>query len=281
MKRSFFGAALLIALASAAAYADANTEAVQTILLDDFSEEWKYQFDGEEYVYGWRAVGSRYVTKTDAVTYPQAAPIKSAPRDLERRPPKTRFGQPTAEGEDIAYSLGVKYAFDRKGNNWVDIFPTLKKRGDEEVGDGALQGRTKTLDIWAWGSNNNYTLDAYIRDNTGRIHVVKMGSLKFTGWKNLRVTIPASIPLVATTLPRSTHDTTFVKFRVWSDPKAKVATDREKDGTIVPIYLYLSQLKVFADLYETTYDGDELADPKITDKLWDPAGKDGGGTQGQ
>jgi hypothetical protein len=107
-----------------------------------------------------------------------------------------------------------------------------------------------------------------------------MGSLKYTGWKNLRGNLPPGMPMVSTILPRSTHVTTFVKFRLWTNPLERTYVDLKRDVSgkiteIVPFYVYIAQLKVLSDVYETVYDGDELAYPKNTEALWSNAGAAG------
>jgi hypothetical protein len=183
-------------------------------------------------------------------------------------------------GDDIR-SLGVQGSFDRPGYNWIDIYPAIKGATADENGklppvEIPLEGRPQFLDVWVWGSNLNYYLEAYVRDFKGGIHMFPMGSLKYVGWKNLRTQIPQGIPMVTNVFPRSTHVTTFVKFRVWTQPNERTAVERSVSGdkqiSIVPFDIYISQLKVFSDIYETIYDGDELATQKETNRLWEAAG---------
>jgi hypothetical protein len=120
-------------------------------------------------------------------------------------------------------------------------------------------------------------LEAYVRDNQGIMHMIPMGSLRYTGWKNLRVAVPNGIPMVSNVLPRSTHNTTFVKFRVWTNPNERTYVDLTRDSNgkitkLVPFYVYFAQLKVLSDIYESVYDGDLLAEPLEVEKVWSGAG---------
>ena len=58
-------------------------------------------------------------------------------------------------------------------------------------------------------------------------------------------------------LPRL-QSLTLVKFRVWTQPTERVDN----------FYIYFKQLKVLTDVFESYYDGDELADPQRVQELW-------------
>ncbi|MDR0409500.1 MAG: flagellar filament outer layer protein FlaA [Spirochaetaceae bacterium] len=249
---------LFVSLLAIPAFSDSETIAYESIILDDFDGS-PYEIDGEEYHYTWKAVGSKFSTKTDTQSFPVVSPVATAPQALLRQKPDIK-------------SLGIQGAFDRHGFNWIDIYPTYSD-GDGQPTEIPLNGRTRMIDLWAWGSNLSYRLEAYIRDYQGRIHEIPLGNLKFAGWKNLRANVPISIPMISNVLPRSTHVSTFVKFRLWTDPDERTYVDLKRDMNgkitqIVPFYLYISQLKVLSDIYETVYDGDELAYPKNTEALW-------------
>jgi hypothetical protein len=253
---------LFVSLLAAPAFSDSETIAYESIILDNFDGS-PYAIDGEEYNYTWKADGSKFSTKTDSQTFPVISPVATAPQALLRQKPDIK-------------SLGVQGAFDRHGYNWIDIYPTYSE-GDGQPAEIPLNGRTRAIDLWVWGSNLNYSLNAYIRDNQGIVHEIPLGSLKYAGWKNLRANVPTGIPMVSNVLPRSTHVSTFVKFRLLTNPQERTYVDLKRDVNgkitqIVPFYLYISQLKVLADIYETVYDGDELAYPKNTEALWSNTG---------
>jgi hypothetical protein len=253
---------IFVSLSAVPAFSDSNTVALESIILDSFDGT-PYVVDGEEYKYTWKVSGSKFSTKTDAQTFPIISPVATAPQALLRQ-------------KDSIKSIGIQGAFDRQGFNWIDIYPTLAD-GDGQPAEIPLQGRTRVIDVWVWGSNLNYSIEAYIRDNRGIIHSVPLGNLRYIGWRNLRVDVPSGIPMISTILPRPTDNTKFIKFRIWTSPGERSYVDVKRDITgkvteIVPFYVYISQLKVLADIYETVYDGDELAYPKNTEKLWADAG---------
>ena len=252
---------VLANLVSLPAFGDSSTVEMESRILDKFDGS-PYVVDGEEHRYTWKVAASKFATKTPEQTFPVIGVIGTGPLAITRN-----------AGDAGAKSLGIQGAFDRSGFNWIDIYPTLADDTDGSPAEIPLLGRTRFIDVWAWGSNLNYSLEAYIRDNRGVMHVIPMGTLRFAGWRNLRSAVPSGIPMVSNVIPRSTHATTFVKFRVWTDPNERTYVDIERDKLgkvlkIVPFYLYLTQLKVLSDVYETVYDGDELANPKTTTKLW-------------
>jgi hypothetical protein len=258
----FFCLVLFVSLLAVPAFSDSNTVAFETIILDSFDGT-PYVVDEQEYRYTWKAAGSKFSTKTDNQTFPIISPVATAPQALLRQKPDIK-------------SLGIQGAFDRQGYNWIDIYPTLAD-GDGGPAEIPLKGRTRVIDVWVWGSNLNYSLEVYLRDNKGMIHAIPLGQLNYAGWKNLRIDVPAGMPMISNILPRQTDDSKFVKFRLWTSPEEKTYVSVKRDVTgkiteMVPFYVYISQLKVLADIYETVYDGDELASPKNTEALWSAAG---------
>jgi hypothetical protein len=113
------------------------------------------------------------------------------------------------------------------------------------------------MDVWVWGSNLDYTLEAYFRDLNGVVHVVPIGHLNYEGWKDLQVRIPPGIPQSKRVLPRLAQ-LTFVKFRVWTPPTEPVADFR----------IYFDQFKILSDTFESLFDGNELALPERIQELW-------------
>jgi hypothetical protein len=267
-----------LGLLVAPAFADGSTVEILSRVLDNF--------DGTPYVlnegflpdgtasnvehrYTWQAVASKYTTKTADQSFPQVGIVNTAPIALQR-----------AGGPNGGKSLGIQGSFDRRGYNWVDIYPTEADVRTEIP----LLGRTRAIDVWVWGANLNYTLEAYIRDNRGMIHIIPLGSLRYIGWKNLRANVPEGIPLVANVMPRGTYDTSFVKFRLWTDPNERTYLGLERDAQggiskIIPFYVYIAQLKVLTDVFESIYDGDQLGNPRYIEQLWQNTGAEAANNQ--
>jgi len=169
-------------------------------------------------------------------------------------------------------SLGIWGKFKRMGYNWIDLYPTLKSQGDDAAPyEIPLPGRIRYLDMWVWGSNLNYYIEAYLRDEQGVMHTIFLGSLFYQGWKNLRAQLPTSIPqrrrIILDPVASSTLSTAdknsiylrFVKFRIWTTPSEEVGN----------FYIYFNQFKVLTDTFELVFDGDEMSDPDWVRENWD------------
>ena len=226
------------------------------ITLDPFdgttTHEWTFGGKTYSYDFEWRTDASKFATKTDDGSFPMVTYVPSWPIAL--------YGMNRDE-KDLK-SFGIWGKFDRRGYNWIDVYPVLTGGEEDEEGDPEpfeipVPGRINYLDMWVWGSNLNYYMEAYFRDHQGVVHSLNMGSLAYQGWKNLRVKIPTSIRQSKRVLPRLAG-LTFVKFRIWTTPAERVDN----------FYVYFNQMKVLTDIFESLYDGDDLADPDRVQELW-------------
>jgi hypothetical protein len=158
-------------------------------------------------------------------------------------------------------SFGIHGKFDRKGYNYIEVIPAQNgPDGKLEPRTIALPGRIKNMDVWVWGSNFDFYLEAHIMDYRGISHVLDFGSIKYVGWRNLWVNIPNYIPQSVIYTP-ALKGLRFVKFVLWTKPAEKVDD----------FYVYLDELKIFTDTFESMFDGEDLADPERIDQLWSEA----------
>jgi hypothetical protein len=242
MKHGGFKAACLAlstCIAVLSVQADDKTVSLESRVLESFNGDSGFV---------WRADASKFTTKNEGDVYPKTAYVATWPAALHGN---------NREGADLK-SLGVWGRFDRKGYNWIDVFPVAKDAAANAPGaEIPMPGRARMLDMWVWGSNFNYYMEAYVRDFKGVVHVVDVGELNFEGWKNLRINIPESIPQSRTTLPKR-QGLTLVKFRIWTRPTEPVDN----------FQIYFDQVKILTDTFESQFDGDELADPARVQELW-------------
>lgn len=233
--RIIMGLFIVFLVCAAAVSGDEKTVNLESVVIQSFDNP-----DTDT----WMAVGSKFSTSG----FPKVAYAKAWPLAL--------YGN-NAEGKDYR-ALGVYGKFDRKEYNWIDIVPVKKdKDGNNAPALLPLPGRVKMLDLWVWGSSYNYYLEAYIQDYQGVVHIIPMGDLNYEGWRNLRINIPDNIPQSQRYLPKR-EALSLVKFRLWTRPTEKV------DG----FQIYFDQLKVLTDTFETLYDGNNLADPKNVEDIW-------------
>ena len=250
---------VVLSMTGLSAYGDQNTVDLQSFVLEPFmgdtSHVWVYGGKTYSFDFEWRVDASRFASVIDGVQFPKMTYVEAWPQNL--------FGT-NREGHELR-SLGIWGKFDRRGYNWIDLYPVLVGGGEDGNGDPEpfeipIPGRLLYMDVWAWGSNLNYYVEAYFRDYQGVVHNLYMGSLAYQGWRNLRVTIPTSIRQSRRILP-SYAGLTFVKFRIWTTPMERVDD----------FYIYFNQMKILTDVFETLFDGDDLADPDHVQELWGQA----------
>ncbi|MDR0316413.1 MAG: flagellar filament outer layer protein FlaA [Treponema sp.] len=252
MKYGSFKAVCLIiwaCIAVLSAYGDDVAVDLESIVLETFngdtSHEWQVGNKTMKFEYSWALEASRFTTKTDDASFPQQAYVEAWP--------VTVFGY-NREGRDLK-SLGIHGRFDRRGYNWIDVYPVAAD--GETPFEIPMPGRVRNIDMWVWGSNLNYYMEVYVRDYQGMVHLLPLGNISYTGWRNLRVNVPGHIPQAKRILP-SLAALHFVKFRIWTQP-----TERVND-----FYIYLKQFKVLTDTFESLFDGDDLADPERVAEIW-------------
>jgi hypothetical protein len=242
MKHGGFSVACLAFMTSIAVFsvnADDQTVNLESRILESF--------DGDS-AYVWKVSASKFATKTDKETFPKVSYVDSWPIALHGT---------NHEGKTYK-SLGIWGRFDRKEYNWIDFYPVAKDGGENALpAEIPIPGRARLLDIWVWGSNFNFYMEAYIRDFKGVVHILQMGDLDYQGWRSLKSNIPESIPQAKRTLP-ARQGLALVKFRIWTRPVERVDD----------FQVYFDQVKILTDTFETLFDGDELADPARVQELW-------------
>jgi hypothetical protein len=227
----------------------------------------------------WFVMGSKFAS----TGFPKITFVKSVW-------PNALYGNEPTDKDKLSV-MGVALMFDRKEYNWVDIVPgSMTKASDGKTTlnpkEIPLPGRVATMDVWIWGSGFNYYMEVYLRDYRGIVHPVNMGMINHRGWKDIRFNIPSNIPQTKSTAP-NLERLNIVKFRVWTTPtevvavygedqdpqKLQTSEDKKNEQPISrAIFIYLDQIKVLTDTYETLFDGDALAAYPNVKKNWENAG---------
>jgi len=221
-------------------------------------------------IYAWKTESSRFITKTDEITFPQTKYVDAYPSQ--------NFRKGNVEG--APRSFGINGRFDRRGYNWIDIYPVLADDSDEKPVGIPVPGKVKSLDMWVWGSNLRYYIEVYFKDYQGVIHVLKLGNINFRGWRNMSVNIPTNIPQFTwvdsepvvrakeagvdlSDKPQVNDEPAypslhFIKFRLWTQPVERVDN----------FHVYFKQLRILTDIFEALFDGSDLADPQNIKQIW-------------
>lgn len=170
---------------------------------------------------------------------------------------------PLNKGLEKKRSLGVQFKFRYPGFNSVHLLPPKEVRWDDpaqnvmtfdsrigqDVQERGIQlpGRARALSVWVHSRGHDYELEVWVKDFKGDVHILKMGSLKYVGWRPLRAFIPEYVPQETSSFPQ-TRVTKVVRFVVRAKPEAGTDT----------VYLFFDQLKVLTDTFEVNFDGQNL-----------------------
>jgi len=216
--------------------ADEVTESLESKILESF--------DPDTRTSDWIVRGSKFVTEG----FPRQTYAKAWPEALHG-----------VNRDNVDYQvLGVNAQFDRQGYNYLEFIPVKKDDAGELVPNPIdIPGRVKSLDMWIWGSQYDYYMEVDLEDYTGVVWTLNLGNINYTGWRNLRVEIPHYIPQAVTYIPYL-KSLKLLKFKLWTRPSERVNN----------FYIYLDQVKVLTDMFETGFDGDDLTWPEKTEEIW-------------
>ena len=220
-------------------FAQPSSKSIETFIMDDFDSAGaqNYMYGGKAYSWDWAVNSSRFV----AEGYPKSGYYEGVPNSLKQ----------LYKGQDKEFkTFGVKTAFNRKGDNWFEVYPTA----DDKAFEIPFVGTVSTLDFWVWGANYNYYLEVMVRDALGVVHVLPAGSLAFNGWKNIIIHIPGWLQQHSH-LRSGPADMTFVGFRIRSDAEEYV------DNYVV----FFDQLKYTSNSLSNIFDGYELKEVDFGD----------------
>jgi hypothetical protein len=237
--RAFLGIALTFLLLLTAVSVTAQQETTQSLQVRPL-----ITFDDQNKMTDWIVQGSKFSTRG----YPQWKLVKAFPDAVYGR---------NKENRDLN-SLGIHSKFDRKGYNYIEIIPAGKDSSGNIVPKPIpIPGKVQRMDLWVWGSNYNYTMDVVLMDYQGIEHTLHLGSLEFIGWRDLAVGIPGSIPQSRRYLPQF-QGLQLEKLVVWTAPTEKVDD----------YWLFIDELTILTDMYQSRFDGESLADPDYLNQIW-------------
>lgn len=236
-------ASLALALAFCVpAVAQPSAKAVETIVIDNFDT-------ADDMDWTWKVQASRFATKEGDTQYPLINYFDGIPNSLR---PYHKDSDPAAK------VLGVKTKFDRKGDNWFEIYPEYKDQTDANgaaLTEIPFIGTVTQIDFWVWGANYMYYIELMVRDADGRVHVIPAGNLMFHGWRNIVVNVPGYIRQHTKQRSKRVNNLTLVGIRIRSDSNEYV------DNYVV----YLDQLKYTTNTLSDVYDGYDLKDSDFGD----------------
>lgn len=163
--------------------------------------------------------------------------FEGGPNDKEPLPEEEAIGIATPD----EFVLGVKASFFRRGNAEIYIQPIRPLQ---------IPGITKTISVWVVGRNFNHRLNVVVADYFGNVNVLDMGTLNFSGWKEMTVAVPPTL------IQRDFHYNDRMGLQILGfmiEPALM-----ETYGTY---YVYFDGLRALTDLFaEESRDPDDMVD---------------------
>lgn len=165
--------------------------------------------------------------------------------------PDAKIAPPSGTEEPLSdtRAFGVKVEFFRRGVNSFFVTPAQPL---------AIDGVAKTVSVWVVGRNQPHKLTLLVKDFFGNNFELYMGSLAFSGWKEMTVAIPPSPDGKRGIVQDSAYfgqrpGLSIVGFRV----------DCEPEFTHGTYFIYFDDLRTVTDLYAF-----ENADPFDMSDAW-------------
>lgn len=139
------------------------------------------------------------------------------------------------------YVIGVKASYFKRGATTISIEPSRPLE---------VPGIVKTLSVWVVGRNFNHRLNVVIADHFGNRMVLPMGTLNFSGWKQLTVAVPPGIR------QRSAHYNQQTGLQVLG-----FVIEPDITETFGTYYVYFDDMRAVTDLFaEESRDPDDMVD---------------------
>lgn len=199
---------------------------------------------------------------------------------------------PTGLGKEKKKALGLLFKFRYPGNNSVSMEPPYevdwKDRTPVKTYDQALRkdvtergiqlpGKAKAISMWIHARGFPYTIEVWVKDFKGDVHILEKQSVNFVGWRPLTFQIPTNMPQSSDTYPAS-RVAKIVRLVV----REVTNVGGEYSGTSVKnsgdVYVFVDQIKVLTDTYEVYFDGQDLH-KAFEDSNKGSGSNTGGGTQ--
>ncbi len=233
---------------------DISADQLKAFVVEDFEDESKIGSED-----GWRLTSVPRQLKEDSKKMKNPVPVLEqkiiAGRPNDMRPDvwsANEKGIKNDRVDKVQKVYGVHFRFQYPGDNSVHfeppVNPELTPAGSNEKFRGIkLPGRARALSMWVHGRGNDYNLEAWIKDYTGRVHIISFGSLNFVGWRPMRAYIPVNIPQSVDSYPQ-TKFLRVERFVLRATPNASTEDT----------YFFFDQLKLLTDDFEVNFDGQEL-----------------------
>ncbi|HPR38007.1 MAG TPA: flagellar filament outer layer protein FlaA [Spirochaetota bacterium] len=178
----------------------------------------------------------------------------------------------TGLGKEKKKILGLKFRFRYPGSNvvtieapkevdWKERNPvvTYDQALRQDVQERGLQipGRAKAISLWVHGRGFPYTLELWIKDFRGDVHILEKQSINFVGWRPMIFDIPQNIPQSTDSYP-VTRTSKLVRLVIREVTSVGGEHSRTSSRNASDVYVFFDQIKVLTDTYEVFFDGQDM-----------------------
>jgi hypothetical protein len=179
---------------------------------------------------------------------------------------------PTGLGKEKKKNLGLHFRFRYPGNNSVHLEPPMevdwKERTPVLTYDQAMRkdvpergiqlpGRAKSISMWVHARGFPYTVELWVKDFRGDVHILEKKSINFVGWRPLTFEIPSKMPQSSDTYP-VTRVSKLVRIVIREVTNVSGEYSGTSKRNTNDVYVFFDQIKVLTDTYEVYFDGLDL-----------------------
>lgn len=195
-------------------------------------------------------------------------PVDSGPNDMKVEDAYS----PTGLGKEKKKTLGVHFRFRYPGNNSVSLEPPLEidwkertpvltydqaMRKDVQERGIQLPGRAKSISMWVHARGFAYTMELWVKDFKGDVHILEKQSINFVGWRPMTFDIPENMPQSSDTYPVTrTSKLVRIVLREVTNISGEYSGTSTRNSS--DVYVFFDQIKVLTDTYEVYFDGQDL-----------------------
>jgi hypothetical protein len=255
--------------------ADVTGDETRAIVVEDFEKGQIAQGIDQD---GWYVTTNprRYTKATDEETLKKKNPVMTLDlKYVDAGPNDMRVEDDTSVtglGKTKQKALGLRFRFRYPGLNSISLEPPLEvdwkdrnpvltydqaMRKDVQERGIQLPGRAKAISMWVHARGFPYTIEVWIKDYKGDVHILDKQSINFVGWRPLTFQIPGYVPQTADTYP-VTRVSKIVRIVIREVTNVGGLHTGTSSRNASDAFVFLDQIKVLTDTYEVYFDGQNL-----------------------
>lgn len=254
--------------------ADVSGKEIKALVVEDF-ENLKVSDKVEED--GWFVTTEpKQYTKGDDETKKRKNPVLTLDvKGIETGPNDMKVEDvysPTGLGKEKKKSLGVHFKFRYPGNNSVHLEPPLELEWKDrtpvltydqalrkDVAERGIQlpGKAKLISMWVHARGFPYTMELWVKDYRGDVHILEKQSINFVGWRPMIFPVPENMPMSSDSYP-TTRVAKIVRIVIREVTSVTGEHSATSSRNSSDVFVFFDQIKVLTDTYEVYFDGQEL-----------------------